>query len=554
MADFRPTLAPIHEKSPFRFWCQKVLPTVYDDSLSYYELLTKVVFFLNENTQDLETVNSNVEALYNSFVQLQDYVNQYFGQEFPAEIARQLDEMVENGTFTALLETIANPYFEEKTHDIDEAISNQNITIETLEGRLDNFVATHAGLSTETKINTNSVTSEDDVWIFTDDIDDYTYIDFHHTIPGNNLNPVITRVLAEDLVSTNNEQKLVFSYPPSANSSDKSLVVYMFVLGAVLDETDPLVTVALKDRVKIKKAVKWEWDGTNTPTVTHAINGTATETSCGFLVGAYGIKDEQNDTEIIDARTGYNGTVYETLGQAIRTQVSNLHSLIEYGGGGQGGIAVNINGNIYPVTSVTQGTYGGVEYWEYHIDDNTLEGINVRFYTKDGIDTIVSGIWESIPDVTENETYDCVDVTVGTDTYHLVELQKLEHDLGEYVPLSDVESYVTTNDTHPVNSVAVIRYAQKKNTQNTVSGSSVTQALNPNEFYVFGEVSSLTVTFTANNDPTVMSEYHFRFTSGATPTVLTLPSGVVFPDTLTVEANKTYEISIVDNYGVYCAW
>ena len=39
------TVNPI---SPFKFWCQKVLPLVYDDSLSYYELLCKVVNFFNE--------------------------------------------------------------------------------------------------------------------------------------------------------------------------------------------------------------------------------------------------------------------------------------------------------------------------------------------------------------------------------------------------------------------------------------------------------------------------------------------------------------------------
>ena len=33
---------------PFRYWVQKVLPTVYDDSLSYYELLEKVLHYLNE--------------------------------------------------------------------------------------------------------------------------------------------------------------------------------------------------------------------------------------------------------------------------------------------------------------------------------------------------------------------------------------------------------------------------------------------------------------------------------------------------------------------------
>lgn len=33
---------------PLGFWCQKVLPLVYDDSLSYYEVLCKVRDKLNE--------------------------------------------------------------------------------------------------------------------------------------------------------------------------------------------------------------------------------------------------------------------------------------------------------------------------------------------------------------------------------------------------------------------------------------------------------------------------------------------------------------------------
>ena len=31
----------------FKFWCQKVLPLVYDDSLSYYEILCKIVDYIN---------------------------------------------------------------------------------------------------------------------------------------------------------------------------------------------------------------------------------------------------------------------------------------------------------------------------------------------------------------------------------------------------------------------------------------------------------------------------------------------------------------------------
>lgn len=32
----------------FKFWCFKVLPLVYDDSLSYYEILCKVVDYINK--------------------------------------------------------------------------------------------------------------------------------------------------------------------------------------------------------------------------------------------------------------------------------------------------------------------------------------------------------------------------------------------------------------------------------------------------------------------------------------------------------------------------
>lgn len=36
-----------YDLSTFKFWCYKVLPLVYDDSLSYYEVLCKVVNYIN---------------------------------------------------------------------------------------------------------------------------------------------------------------------------------------------------------------------------------------------------------------------------------------------------------------------------------------------------------------------------------------------------------------------------------------------------------------------------------------------------------------------------
>lgn len=79
-----------------------------------------------------------------------------------------------------------------------------------------------------------------------------------------------------------------------------------------------------------------------------------------------------------------------------------------------------------------------------------------------------------------------------------------------------------------------------------------TATLEPNTHYSFGEAATLTIEF-AEGDTSKVNEYSFTFISGATPTVLTLPSSVKWMNELTVEANKRYEISIVDNIGLWCA-
>nr|DAT75741.1 MAG TPA: alpha-1, 3-glucanase [Caudoviricetes sp.] len=103
-ADFGPTLGNYTELKPFRYWCQKVLPLVYNDSLSYYELLCKVINYLNVTMQDVEALDEDVNALNNAYVQLQSYVNNYFSSlDVQQEINNKLDQMVESGTFTQLL-------------------------------------------------------------------------------------------------------------------------------------------------------------------------------------------------------------------------------------------------------------------------------------------------------------------------------------------------------------------------------------------------------------------------------------------------------------------
>lgn len=47
----------------FRFWCQKVLPLVYDDSLSYYEILCKVVNYLNKVIEDVNSIPDYIDGV-----------------------------------------------------------------------------------------------------------------------------------------------------------------------------------------------------------------------------------------------------------------------------------------------------------------------------------------------------------------------------------------------------------------------------------------------------------------------------------------------------------
>ena len=76
----------------FRYWCHAVLPQVYDDSLSYYELLNKVVAYLNETRESVNDLKELVELIIDGDGDLVEIVNEI------------IQQMIEDGTF---IDTIA---------------------------------------------------------------------------------------------------------------------------------------------------------------------------------------------------------------------------------------------------------------------------------------------------------------------------------------------------------------------------------------------------------------------------------------------------------------
>lgn len=134
-ADYTPNMGEYTDLRPFRFWCQKVMPLVYDDSLSYYELLCKVVDYLNKAMEDTETLHVDVTNLHSAYVKLQEYVNGYFTNlDLQEEINNKLDNMAENGELYEIIKRYTDPI-----------VNEQNDKINVLKSRMDTFSSLPSG-------------------------------------------------------------------------------------------------------------------------------------------------------------------------------------------------------------------------------------------------------------------------------------------------------------------------------------------------------------------------------------------------------------------------
>lgn len=104
------------------YWCHKILPLVYDDSLSYYEVLCKLTSKIGDMateiasqfaqvdnnissiTTDIDNINSEIEGLKKTYTELQHYVDNYFADlDIQTEINNKINTMVQSGEFQTVL-------------------------------------------------------------------------------------------------------------------------------------------------------------------------------------------------------------------------------------------------------------------------------------------------------------------------------------------------------------------------------------------------------------------------------------------------------------------
>lgn len=86
-------------------------------------------------------------------------------------------------------------------------------------------------------------------------------------------------------------------------------------------------------------------------------------------------------------------------------------------------------------------------------------------------------------------------------------------------------------------------------TESTIS------SLKPNVYHRWGEVSNLTIESLREGSVGVLAEYMIEFRSGSTPTLLSLPNDILWQNGINpaenIQPDKVYQISIINNLGVY---
>lgn len=139
-------LKTFNSVSALRYWCYKILPLVYDDSLSYYEILCKVTEKLNEvisNTNNIPTIISEAVASGGFLDNLQEQIAELNDKDSKTATAdRNTGELIWlNGD----LFRITRPMLagEQYIEDGDGITGNvEKVTIEEWSNRFLNYVKT----------------------------------------------------------------------------------------------------------------------------------------------------------------------------------------------------------------------------------------------------------------------------------------------------------------------------------------------------------------------------------------------------------------------------
>lgn len=99
-----------------QYWCQTVLPAVFDDSLSYYELLAKVIDKLNEELNSINQLVDIVGENCKDIAELQELFKKFIESGFDDYYRDQIEKWFNENAFR-IYQLIAKQVFFGLTED-----------------------------------------------------------------------------------------------------------------------------------------------------------------------------------------------------------------------------------------------------------------------------------------------------------------------------------------------------------------------------------------------------------------------------------------------------
>lgn len=133
--------------SPFKLCVIQNFPFIEADfdAVTNYQLLCKVVEYLNNVIDNNNKQNTNITQIEQNFITLYNYVKDYFDNlDVQEEINNKLDEMASDGSLSRIIQ----PLFDEYKTTIDSEVNVQNDKIIVLENRMDTFTSLTEGSTT----------------------------------------------------------------------------------------------------------------------------------------------------------------------------------------------------------------------------------------------------------------------------------------------------------------------------------------------------------------------------------------------------------------------
>ena len=172
--ELNPPVLDGYTKIPtFKLWVANNFPYMETDfdGITNYDLLGALTNYLNNVIKNEENLESNVSALNQAYLELFNYVKDYFDNlDVQEEINNKLDDLVADGTLTRLIGEYVQPLIEAQNQEISNfktqvngQIAGQNAKIEAVESGSPLVASSVSEMTDTTRVYVNTT---DGYWYY----------------------------------------------------------------------------------------------------------------------------------------------------------------------------------------------------------------------------------------------------------------------------------------------------------------------------------------------------------------------------------------------------